>query len=233
MTKKNILLLILLFASLRIIAQDNVESNKIVITEDSTKISKEFDDESLLSDPVFYSPSIFSTSSFDYLSSLYVGVPLNPLIWNVNLNDTTSQPRFLFTPFNQEVRYFGLGSYNNIGASFLWMLTGRLSLDGSAFISKQYGFVLASNQGAYGASLGLNYKLTNILQLRLYGQYVTPANEDPFINASDLFSKTKAGAELIVEPKDNLKFGGGVEYQYNQKEQNWKPKTGAKISVGF
>jgi len=158
----------------------------------------------------------------------------NPLMWNHNLSDTTKlSPRFSVTPINNQTTYIGLGSYNNIGTSFMWKPTDELSLEGSAFISRQLGYVLYSRQVVYGANVMLNYNLTDKCQLNLRGQYVAPGTNDPFLNKSDLFPQTNIGAELQFTPQKNLKFVTGVEYRHNQMEQKWETRSGGKVTFGF
>jgi len=158
----------------------------------------------------------------------------NPLMWNHDISDTTKlSPHFSVTPTNSQTTYVGLGSYNNIGTTLKWQPTGELALEGSAFISRQLGYMSFSRQVVYGASLGVNYNLTDKCQLNLRGQYVAPGMNDPFLNKSNMFPKTNIGAELQFTPQKNLKFVTGVEYQHNQLEQKWETKSGGKVTIGF
>lgn len=158
----------------------------------------------------------------------------NPLTWNHNFSDTTKlSPHLSLTPINIQNTYIGLGSYNNIGSTLKWMPTDELSLEGSAFISRQLGYNLFSRQLVYGANASLNYNLTDKCQLNLRGQYVAPGNNDPFLNKSNLFPQTNIGAELQFSPQKNLKFVTGVEYRQNQLEQKWETRSGGKVTFGF
>jgi hypothetical protein len=158
----------------------------------------------------------------------------NPLMWNHDLSDTTRlSPRFSVTPINKQTTYVGLGSYNNVGTSLKWKPTNALSLEGSAFISRQLDYNLFSQQMVYGASAMLNYNLTNKCHLNLWGQYVAPSANDPFLNKSNLFPKTNIGAELQFSPQKNLKIVTGVEYRQNQLDQKWETRSGGKVTFGF
>lgn len=158
----------------------------------------------------------------------------NPLMWNHDISDTTKlSSRFSVTPMNNQTTHIGLGSYNNIGASLNWKSTDELSLEGSAFISRQLGYMSFSQKVVYGASLGVNYNLTDKCQLNLRGQYVAPGMNDPFLKKSNLFPTTNIGAELQFTPQKNLKIVTGVVYQHNQLEQKWETKSGGKVTIGF
>ncbi len=158
----------------------------------------------------------------------------NLLMWNYKISDTTKlSPHFSVTPTNSQTTYVGLGSYNNIGTTLKWQPTDELALEGSAFISRQLGYMLFTRQVVCGATLGVNYNLTDKCQLNLRGQYVAPGVNDPFLNKSNMFPKTNIGAELQFTPQKNLKFVTGVEYQHNQLEQKWETKSGGKVTIGF
>jgi len=158
----------------------------------------------------------------------------NPLMWNHNISDTTKlSPHFSVIPMNNKTTHVGLGSYNNVGSSLKWEPTKEMSLEGSAFISRQLGYMTFSRQVVYGASLGVNYNLSDKCQLNLQGQYVAPGVNDPFLNKSNMFPKTNIGAELQFTPQKNLKIVTGVVYQHNQFEQKWETKSGSKLTIGF
>lgn len=231
--KNSILLLTLLVSSIVVMAQNSDESGKVPLFKDSIGFSNDTYKNPQFSSPELFNSLVLTTLSLYHPASPYTSAFNNTIAWNLSFNDSTYRPRFLFSLFNRQATYVGLGNYNNIGASLMWMPTSRLSIDGSIFLSKQYGYILFSNQIAYGASMGLNYRFTDKTQLSLWGQYITPTNNDPFLDTSGLFMKTKVGGALIVEPVENLKLGAGIEYQHNQKEQKWESKSGGKVSIGF
>lgn len=222
---RNTLILLTLLVPKIALAQDHIVNDNISGRKDSIAMSPQHRDHIPFSIPTSFPPSVFRYPAHPALHL--------PATWKWQLNDTTAKPRFLYRPFNRQTRYPGLGNYNNLGTSLSWMPAKRLYTEGGVFLSKQYGFILSSRHIAYGAHLGLNYQLTGILLLRLRGQYLTPAPSDPFIRANNLFPRSKAGAALIVKPKDYFELGIGVEYQYHEKEHHWKSKSGGKISVGF
>lgn len=181
--------------------------------------------------------SVLSTDLFspDLLLSPYNRVlRYNPTIWNYNLNDTTKwSTRLSLIPFNQLKTHIGLGEYNNIGTSLLWSPTNTLSINTSAFISKQFGYVFSSRQTLYGTNAMLSYVLTDKLLFRIWGQYVTPGSNDPFLNVNNLLPKTSVGADLQYKVNRKIDLGVGVEYQYDKKESTWKSESGGKVKIGF
>lgn len=80
---------------------------------------------------------------------------------------------------------------------------------------------------------GLNYDITNKLQLSVYGQYMLNNSEDPFLSSDNHLSKTNAGSFLNYNPKENSKIGVGIEYQYDQRENKWKSEGKGRVSIGF
>ncbi|MDR2914613.1 MAG: hypothetical protein LBV74_07260 [Tannerella sp.] len=229
--KKNILLLILLSVSIIVVAQKGNSEN--LPFGASVRLSNGTYKNSQFSNPELFNPLVLPAFLLYHPVSPYTSAFGNTAAWNLSLNDSTFRSRFLFAPFNEQVSYIGFGSYNNIGASLMWMPVRRLSIDGSFFLSKQYGNILFSDQISYGASVGLNYHFTDKMYLSIWGQYFAPVADDPFLETNSLFMKTKVGGALIVEPTGNLKFGVGVEYQHNQKEQKWESESGGKVSIGF
>lgn len=155
----------------------------------------------------------------------------NYLMGKMILNDSTNFFRIQFSPFNQGMVQRGLSYYNNIGISSLWMPIDNLFIEGGAFISLQK--TLYSGELLYGARGVLSYNLTDILQLRLWGQYISPSNNDPLKEISGLYPKTSIGGALITEPAKNVKVGAGVEYQHNQRNQKWESRSGGKVTFGF
>lgn len=153
------------------------------------------------------------------------------LISKMALNDSTKISRIQFSPFNSRVVLPGLGYYNNIGISSLWVPTDNLFLEGSTFINLQKS--PNSCEILYGVRGELNYNLTELLQFKLWGQYISPSNNDPFKEISELYPKTSIGGTLIGEPAKNVKVGIGVEYQHNQINQKLESRSGGKIIVGF
>lgn len=222
---KNMLILATLFATQTAIAQDHTVNHNIPETKDTIAISPLHRDRVPFAIPTPIPPSVF----------LYPAHPPShlPVTWKGPLNDTIAKPRFLYRPYNRQTRYPGLGNYNNLGFTLAWMPARRLYTEAGVFLSKQFGFILSSRHIAYGVHFGLNYHLTDILQFRLRGQHLIPAPPDPFIRAHNLFPHSKTEAALVLKPKDYIELGIGVEYQYHEKEHNWKPKSGGKISLGF
>lgn len=169
-----------------------------------------------------------------YLSTNESILRHNPAILNYNYSNTDRLSDHLYyIPFNQLTTYIGLGEYNNIGASLLWIPTSKLSINTSAFISKQFGYIFPSRQISYGAGVMLKYSITDKLIFRAWGQYVTHGNNDPFLNLYNLFPKTSIGADLQYKANQKMGFGIGIEYHYNKKESTWKPESGGKIKIGF
>lgn len=241
MKKKNIFLWSMALISIVVPAMpataqnNNEEVETISLPEGSTQLPDSTFKPQLSSEVTISSP-ILSTKWLNSNLFLYPASMLkhNPLMWNYNLNDTTKLPsRFFYIPFNQQVTYFGLGSYNNIGASLLWTPSNKLSLDVKAFISKQFGYVSPSRQILYGTGLMLNYAITDKLLFHAWGQYVTPNNNDPFLNMNNLFPKTNVGADLQYQTTQKTEVGVGIEYQYDKKTSTWKPEAGGKVKIGF
>jgi len=153
------------------------------------------------------------------------------LMSKVALNDSTKISRIQFSPFNQRIVLPGLGYYNNIGISSLWVPIDNLFLEGGTFISLQKS--PNSCEVLYGVRGELNYNLTELLQFKLWGQYISPSNNDPFKEISELYPRTSIGGTLIGEPAKNVKVGIGIEYQHNQINQKLESRSGGKITVGF
>ncbi len=174
-----------------------------------------------------FTPNLFSSPYASMLRS-------NPVIWNYNLSDTTKwSTRISLIPFNQLTTYIGLGEYNNLGASLLWVPANKLSLEIGAFISKQFGYILFSHQILFGTGITLNYDITDKLRFRTWGQYITSGNNDPFLNASNLFPKTNVGADLQYKATRKTEVRIGIEYQYDKQTNTWKPESGGKMKIGF
>ncbi len=209
---------------------------KLPVSEKSEGISNEILSTYPKSDPTF---SNFSLSLDSYransLFNLYrTALRYDPSYINYDMSKNYKlSKKFFLTPYNRQTTYLGLGHYNNIGTSFKWIPLSRYSIESEAFLSLQYGYTLFSKQISYGYNLRFNYDITHNLLLTIYGQYMINGSKDPFLNYSNEFPQSNVGLFLHYAPKENSKIGIGVEYQYDQYNQKWKPEAKGKVSLGF
>jgi len=239
MKKNNSCIWFVLLISIVITAIPATAQNKNEKHETISLPEKSYRDEyhlQLLSEPRIAFPMLY-TDLFSpnlFISPYASGLRFNPTMRNYNWSDTTKSSAYLsIFPFNQHTTYIGLGEYNNIGSSLLWTPTNKLTIETSAFISKQFGYVLPSRQILYGTGVVLSYAMTDKLLFRIWGQYVTPGNNDLFLNVNSLFPKTNIGADLHYKMNQKIGVGVGVEYQYDKKESTWKQESGGKLKIGF
>lgn len=181
--------------------------------------------------PVVY-PELSTTNMF--LLPYGNALKLNTILGDCNLSDTTKfLKHFSYIPFNEHKTYVGFGKYNNIGTSLFWVPTDKLSLEAKIYISKQFGYILASRHISVGTGLMLNYDITDRLRFRIGGQYLNSDNTDPFLNMNNLFPKTNIGVDLQYKTTEKMEVGVGLEYQYNNKTNTWKPESKGKVKIGF
>ena len=131
--------------------------------------------------------------------------------------------------------YPGLGDYQNFGGTFgNFNITNKLAVDYGAFISAQYGYLFSSKQIVMGSNFLLRYTITNKLQFQTWGQYVTPGNShDAIFNMRTFFPITNFGAGLQYDSNEKTKIKVGIEYQYDQSDNTWKPESGGKVQLKF
>lgn len=240
MKKKSAILFILFSITLLSPLMHIRAQNEMKIT---VPISEKF--EGISNDILSTYPKSDSTfSNFSLYLDLYRINPLlnlhrtalryNPSYLNYDMSKNYKLSKKLFlAPYNRQTTYLGLGHYNNIGASVKWTPVSRFSIENEAFLSLQYGYTLFSKQISYGYNLRFNYDITHNLLLTIYGQYMINESKDPFLNYSNEFPKSNVGVFLHYTPKENSKIGIGMEYQYDQYNQKWKPEAKGKVSLGF
>ena len=240
MKKKNIILfilfsIILFFPFMRIRAQSEKKIT-VPLSEKSEGISNEGLSTYFKSDSTFSKFGLYlDLHRINPLLNLYrnaLRYTPNYLNYDMSKNYKLSQKLYL-TPYNRQITYLGLGNYNNIGASLKWTPLSRFSIESGVFLSLQYGYTLFSKQISYGYNWSLNYDVTHNLQLNIYGQHMMNKNKDPFLDYSNLLPKTNVGTSLEYKSQDNSKIGVGMEYQYDRRNQKWKPEAKGKVSFGF
>lgn len=176
-----------------------------------------------------------------------------PEFWNNNesLHLISIDRKIVRFNFNHELKYLnvlsedssslnmpmfpGLGDYQNFGGPLgRFNITTRLALDYGAFISAQYGYLFSTKQIVLGSNFLLRYAITNKLQFKTWGQYVTPgSSSDPTFNMRTFFPTTNFGAGLQYDSNEKTKIKVGIEYQYDQSDKTWKPESGGKVQLKF
>lgn len=172
-----------------------------------------------------YNPVLNSSPGFPESDPFYLNYNMSKSyqLWNQQY----------IIPYNTKVTNVGLGNYKNVGAMLKWAPASNFAVEGGAFISLQYGYFLSSRHKSIGYNGRFHFDINHKIQLNIYGQYMVNNNKDMFIDYSSLFPKTHIGTSLEYKPQDNSKIGIGVEYQYDQQNQKWKPETKGKVSIGF
>lgn len=227
---KKYLFLIFLFVPFILFSQSEIDNDRVGTIDNKFSLFRPgtFDARNQLHTPIFPFENRLSNQSMINTDLLFNNYLMNKMI----LNDSTNISRIQFSPFNQGMVQSGLGYYNNIGISSLWMPIDNLFLEVGTFISLQKTFF--SSEVLYGVKGVLGYNLTDILQLQLWGQYISPSKiKDPLKEISGLYPKTSIGGALIAEPAKNVKVGAGVEYQHNRRNQKWESRSGGKVTFGF
>ena len=227
---KKYLFLIFLFVPFISFSQSEIDNDRVGAIDNKSNLlfrPGTFDAGNQLNSPIFPFENRVLNQSMINTDQLFNSYLMSKMI----LNDSTKISRIQFSPFNQGMVQPGLGYYNNIGISSLWMPLDNLFIEGGTFISLQK--TPYSGELLYGVRGVLSYNLTDILQLRLWGQYISPSNNDPLKEISGLYPKTNIGGALITEPAKNVKVGAGVEYQHNQRNQKWESRSGGKVTFGF
>ena len=131
--------------------------------------------------------------------------------------------------------YPGLGDYHNFGGTLGNInMTNNLMLDYGAFISAQYGYLFSTKQIVFGGNFLLQYTITDKLQFRTWGQYVTDGNSsDPTFRMRTFFPTSNVGAGVQYNSSEKSKIRVGIEYQYDQRNKTWKPESGGKVFLNF
>lgn len=120
---------------------------------------------------------------------------------------------FYLSIFDTRSISWGIADINNIGVGLLWQSSAKASIEGSSFISKQYGYNLNSMHLSLGLKLNFNYLLSNKLKLSLWGQYLINQNTDPFIRLDHIQPKSGVGLKLEYNPNINTKYSIDISKQ--------------------
>lgn len=228
---KKYLFLILLFIPFISFSQSEIDNAKVGTIDNKSNLQllpRTFDGANRMHAPIFHFESRASNQGMINTEMLFNNYLMDKMI----LNDSTNFSRIQILPFNLGLVQPGLGYYNNIGISSLLMPIDNLFIEGSAFLSLQK--TPFTSEILYGMRGVLSYNLTDILQLQLWGQYISPSKYiDPAKVVSGLYPKTSIGGALIAEPAKNVKIGAGVEYQHDYRNQKWKSQSGGKVTLGF
>lgn len=159
--KKNVFLLMFLIVPVIAISQNEIDGNI------DSKSDILFEPRILYSIPTLNSAiSSFKNNLFSHRMA-YSDAELfnNFLMRKIILNDSINSSRILFSPFSQQMIQPGLGYYNNMGVSSIWIPIDKLFIEGTTFISVQN--TLYSREILYGANGVLSYNFTDKLQLKL------------------------------------------------------------------
>ena len=147
----------------------------------------------------------------------------NPTFLNSDLSNVYKFKYINLQPYNQRVLQLGLGEINNMGATVIWQGSDKISLEGSAFISQQYGYIHASKQTLFGVRMNVNYQFNNQFKMGVWGQYLFNQNNDQFLKSMNAQPKTGVGIRLEYAPTINTKYSIGTGYEesiFNTKRFN-------------
>ncbi|MGV8096732.1 MAG: hypothetical protein AB2L24_33160 [Mangrovibacterium sp.] len=180
---------------------------------------------------------LFAVPSFSFRNSGIHWIPFDMTAITFHLENSIKYRDNLFRDSSMVTLpvYPGLGDYQNFGGTLGKInFTNDLTLDYSAFISAQYGYLFSSKQIIFGSNLLFRFAVTDKLQFLTWGQYVTTGNSpDPTFNMRTFFPKTNIGAGLQYNSSEKAKIKFGVEYQYDQGDKIWKPESGGKVLINF
>ena len=122
---------------------------------------------------------------------------------------------FYLSTFNARIINWGIADINNVGMWGLWQSSSKVSVEWSAFISKQYNYTLNSVHLSPGLKMNLNYSFNNKLKLSLWGQYLLNRSTDPFTRADNNQSQNGVGLRLEYNPNVNTTYSIDISKQEN------------------
>lgn len=120
---------------------------------------------------------------------------------------------FYLSTFNARMINWGITDINNVGMGGLWQSSSKVSVEWSAFISKQYGYTLNSVHLSPGLKMNFNYRFNNKLKLSLWGQYLLNRSTDPFTRADNNQSQNGVGLRLEYNPNLNTTYSIDISKQ--------------------
>lgn len=129
------------------------------------------------------------------------------------LRNSSQLKRFYLSIFDTRSISWGIADINNVGVGLLWQSSTKASIEGSSFISKQYGYNLNSMHLSLVLKLDFSYQLSNKLKLSLWGQFLINQNTDPFIRLDHIQPRNGVGLKLEYNPNINTKYSIDISKQ--------------------
>jgi len=157
------------------------------------------------------------------------------LLRSASVQPAYSMPGLSAYPAPRRPVYPGLGDVKNYGGTIgKWYYKQQLGINYGAFVSQQTGYSFSSSELGVGVNILLHYRLTEQLQLLMWGQYFQlPDNKDPVLRLPFLFNQSSIGSALQYTPGEKSKFQLGVEYEYDPADKSWKAESGGKVKLKF
>lgn len=160
-------------------------------------------------------------------------LPYRNIPIHYELRDSIKLNPFYLSPYSIRTIKGGMMDINNIGTTLLWKSSSKTSMEGSAFILQQYGYMLNSKYRAAGLKMKFNYYFNSKYNLSLWGQYLLNRNNDPFIRAIDNQSQNGIGLTLEYNPNANIKLSIDVSTQNFYSPKKISLQVEGKASFKF
>lgn len=143
-------------------------------------------------------------------------------IFNVLFLNTSSQKSIVL----------GCGEYFQVNETIRWTPNSRFGFDVGGFYSRQYSFFSGSRSDIVGINTQTCYSLSNRIQFKVWGQYVTPFKQNSF-KGNPFFQNSNTGSSFLFNLNNQMKLDMGVKYRYYENKMNWNIESVSKISIGF
>lgn len=228
MNKRVALLLFSAFIPISFIFAQTIEDKKKVDIQNNTPVKAEEQISNIA--PIHPSQGV---SPFFYAYPLLL--KNNPALTDFyRVGQRHLYKQFSLAGSSEKKSYAGLGEYISINGAIRWMPSQRFSIDAGGIFSRQFYFASPLfRQDIMGVNGRIQYTLTNIIRLNIWGQYIFPGEEFPFSAYNSLLPHTGVGASVSVDLKKNTEVSVGAEYQYDNKSKEWKLESSGRISIGF
>lgn len=120
----------------------------------------------------------------------------------------------------------GAGGLTRVSTSLVWQ-TDRWSLTGGAFAGRYFTPFNSSPDYMGGINATVSYEATDRITIRGWGQYAFYGKTErlnPHMLLNPFFNHTNVGGAFEFKVKENLKFGVGVNYEYNRWNNKMEPQ---------
>ncbi len=155
---------------------------------------------------------------------------------NVDFNKTQLNrlsTNFYLFHHSQKKTYNSLGAYTQFNKAIRFQPNSRFSADFGGYFSRQFDYLSGSYGDIWGATTQVRFNLTNMIQLKFWGEYVMKSGNNKLYFGYPLFPGSNFGSSLLIKFNEQTGAEFGVRYQYYEFKKSWSLESFGKLYFDF